>query len=68
MFALKALVQDDVEERTFKSYTADCLGTIVKSFGGGDKFPLFSELIEGKSIKEELSPQEVVEHVKKLFS
>lgn len=66
MPVLRALVQDDTEDRTYKAYTADCLGTIVRGMGNSD-FPLYSDILENK-IPHEVEPQEVVEHVRKLFS
>lgn len=66
MLALNAMVQDDVEERIMKKYTADCLGALIRGFGKSD-VPLLSEMIDNK-VKKPLDPQEVVEHVKQLFS
>lgn len=65
MFPLKALVHEDIERKTFNMYVADCLGTVMRSFGNKE-LPLYSEMLE-KPYKKELSPQDIVEHVKNLF-
>lgn len=57
-------MHDDVEERTYKSYVADCMGTLMKVFGSKD-IPLYSEMLDGK--KKEITPQAVVDHVRNLF-
>lgn len=66
MFALKAFIEDDTENKTFMAYVADCLGTIAKCLGSNN-LPLYSDMLEEKK-SHKLQPQEVVEHVKKLFS
>lgn len=66
MLALKAMMQDDAEERTIKKYTADCLGALIRGLVKSD-IPLLSEMLENK-VKKTLEPQEIVEHVKQLFS
>lgn len=66
MPVLKAMIEDDTERRTFQAYTADCLGVIAQSLGSSG-LPLYSEILEQKSSHEQ-SPEEVIDHVKKLFS
>lgn len=66
MLALKAIVHDDAESRIAKKYTADCLGTLIRGLVKSD-IPLLSEML-GNKVKKTLEPQEIVEHVKQLFS
>lgn len=66
MPVLKALVQDDTEERLYKAYTADCLCTIARSLGSSE-LPLYSEILEQKP-SHEPEPEEIVTHVRNLFS
>lgn len=66
MLALDAMVQDDVEDRITKKYTADCLGALIRCLGKSD-VPLLSEMLDNK-VKKSFNPQEVIDHVKQLFS
>ena len=64
---LAALVKDDKEERLFRSYSADCLGILLR-VNGFKELQLYSELVAHKKPRHEQTAQEIIAHVKDIFS
>lgn len=62
---LAVMMEEDKEERLFKRYVADCIGTIVRQYGA-DGLPLFSEILKPSPSTQ--SPQQILNHVKKIFA
>ena len=58
-------MRDERETRLCRTYIADSIGAVLGGMGSKD-VPLFSDLMKPK--KKEQSAQEILDHVKGLFS
>ena len=67
MTAFAAVMRIEAEKRLWQKYSADCLGLIAQGLGTKD-LPLFSEIITDKVREKPQTAEQIIDHVKNLFS